>query len=203
MFSLWSRMCFCILLVAVFILPLAAEDNNPRVLLVTNMGEIEIELYSKKAPVSVENFLAYVQSGFYNGTLFHRVIDGFMIQGGGYDLTMNAKTTRSPIANEAKNGLHNKRGTIAYARTESIHSATSQFFINLVDNDFLDHTGDTPNRFGYAVFGKVTRGMHVVDAIGKVKTESRYSMDDVPAKPVVLLSAKVLEEKKESDKKEK
>ena len=179
-------------------LPLTAQSNkhNPKVVLNTNMGEIELELYPAKAPVSVKNFLSYVKSGFYNGTIFHRVISGFMIQGGGYDVNLNKKPTRSPIVNEAGNGLKNYRGTIAYARTNVVNSATSQFFINLVDNHFLDHKNNTPSGFGYAVFGKVIRGMGVVDKIGKVKTGIKKGMRDVPLKPVVILSAKVVGEEK-------
>jgi len=179
-------------------LPLAAQNkkNNPRVILSTSMGEIELELYPAKAPVSVKNFLSYVRSGFYNGTIFHRVISGFMIQGGGYDVNLNKKTTMSPIVNEAGNGLKNYRGTIAYARTNVIKSATSQFFINLVDNHFLDHKNNNPSGFGYAVFGKVIRGMKAVDKIGSVKTGIKKGMRDVPLKPVIILSAKVVGEKK-------
>jgi len=179
-------------------LPLAAQNkkNNPRVILSTNMGEIELELYPARAPVSVKNFFSYVRSGFYDGTIFHRVISGFMIQGGGYDINLNKKTTMSPIVNEAGNGLKNYRGTIVYARTNVVNSATSQFFINLVDNHFLDHKNNTPSGFGYAVFGKVIRGMKAVDKIGTVKTGIKKGMRDVPLKPVVILSAKIVGEKK-------
>jgi len=192
------RMVLVITVSLFLTLPLTAQNNkhNPKVVLNTNMGEIELELYPAKAPVSVKNFLSYVKSGFYNGTIFHRVISGFMIQGGGYDVNLNKKPTRSPIVNEAGNGLKNYRGTIAYARTNVVNSATSQFFINLVDNHFLDHKNNTPSGFGYAVFGKVIRGMGVVDKIGKVKTGIKKGMRDVPLKPVVILSAKVVGEKK-------
>ncbi|WP_443191245.1 peptidylprolyl isomerase [Pseudomonas indica] len=166
---------------------LAAE--KPHVLLTTSAGEIEIELEAEKAPVSVKNFLAYVDSGFYNGTIFHRVIPGFMIQGGGFDAEMQQKDTQAPIKNEADNGLHNVRGTLAMARTQAVNSATSQFFINHQDNAFLDHGS---RDFGYAVFGKVVRGMDVVDQIAQVPTGNRGMFQNVPRQPVVILSAKRL-----------
>jgi peptidyl-prolyl cis-trans isomerase A (cyclophilin A) len=166
---------------------LAAE--NPHVLLNTSMGEIEIELEAEKAPLSVKNFLNYVESGFYDGTVFHRVIPGFMIQGGGFDESMNQKKTGEPIKNEADNGLHNVRGTLAMARTQDVNSATSQFFINHRDNDFLDHGG---RDFGYAVFAKVVRGMDVVDQIAQVPTGNRSMMQNVPLTPVKIVSAKKL-----------
>ena len=166
---------------------LAAE--NPRVLLNTSMGEIELELEAEKAPVSVENFLGYVERGFYDGTVFHRVIPGFMIQGGGFDEGLNQKPTRQPIKNEADNGLHNVRGTVAMARTQNVNSATSQFFINHRDNDFLDHGS---RDFGYAVFAKVVRGMDVVDQIAQVPTGNRTMMQNVPLQPVKIVSAKKL-----------
>ena len=166
---------------------LAAE--NPHVLLNTSMGEIEIELEAEKAPVSVKNFLEYVESGYYDGTVFHRVIPGFMSQGGGFNEGLSQKKTRAPIKNEADNGLHNVRGTLAMARTQNVDSATSQFFINHRDNDFLDHgTRD----FGYAVFAKVVRGMDVVDQIAQVPTGDRSMMQNVPLTPVKIVSAKKL-----------
>ena len=166
---------------------LAAE--NPHVLLNTSMGEIEIELEAEKAPVSVKNFLEYVESGYYDGTVFHRVIPGFMIQGGGFNEGLSQKKTRAPIKNEADNGLHNVRGTLAMARTQNVDSATSQFFINHRDNDFLDHgTRD----FGYAVFAKVVRGIDVVDQIAQVPTGNRSMMQNVPLTPVKIISAKKL-----------
>ena len=166
---------------------LAAE--NPHVLLNTSMGEIEIELEAEKAPVSVKNFLEYVESGYYDGTVFHRVIPGFMIQGGGFNEGLSQKKTRAPIKNEADNGLHNVRGTLAMARTQNVDSATSQFFINHRDNDFLDHgTRD----FGYAVFAKVVRGIDVVDQIAQVPTGNRSMMQNVPLTPVKIVSAKKL-----------
>ncbi len=166
---------------------LAAE--NPKVLLNTSLGEIEIELDEAKAPLSVENFLSYVDSGHYAGTQFHRVIPGFMIQGGGFDADLQQKQTRAPIKNEADNGLHNVRGTLAMARTQVRDSATSQFFINHKDNDFLDHGS---RDFGYAVFGKVVRGMEVVDKIAQVPTGNRGGQQNVPLKPVLIIEAKRL-----------
>ena len=152
----------------------------------TSLGTITLELNSDKAPATVENFVKYAKEGFYDGTIFHRVIDGFMIQGGGFTKSMDQKPTHEPIRNEAMNGLKNKRGTIAMARTMIVDSATSQFFINLVDNDFLDFTSPTPQGFGYAVFGKVTDGLDVVDAIGKVKTGFAGPHQNVPETPVVI-----------------
>jgi len=152
----------------------------------TSMGTITLELNSDKAPATVANFEKYAKSGFYDGTVFHRVIDGFMIQGGGFTKGMDQKPTGEPIRNEAMNGLKNLRGTIAMARTMVVDSATSQFFINLVDNAFLDFTAPTPQGFGYAVFGKVTDGMDVVDAIGKVKTGFAGPHQNVPETPVVI-----------------
>ena len=166
---------------------LAAE--NPRVLLTTSLGEIELELEAEKAPVSVENFLGYVDSGFYDGTVFHRVIPGFMVQGGGFGEGLNQKPTKAPIKNEADNGLHNVRGTVAMALTQNVNSATSQFFINHRDNDFLDHGS---RDFGYAVFGKVVRGMEVVDQIAQVPTGNRAMMQNVPLTPVKIITAKKL-----------
>ena len=150
------------------------------------MGVIALELDDEKSPATVANFVQYAKDGHYDGTIFHRVIDGFMIQGGGFTKEMNQKPTREPIRNEAMNGLKNKRGTIAMARTMVVDSATSQFFINLVDNDFLDFSAPTPQGFGYAVFGKVTSGMEVVDAIAKVKTGFSGPHQNVPETPVVI-----------------
>ena len=164
------------------------------------MGDITIELFKEKAPISVENFLSYVKEGFYNGLIFHRVIKDFMIQGGGYTAQMQEKETKAPIKNEAGNGLKNKRGTIAYARTPVINSATSQFFINHVDNVFLDHKSNNPQEFGYAVFGKVVDGMDVVDKIAKVKVHSLPNgMQNVPVKPVVMESISLIEEKADAE----
>lgn len=152
----------------------------------TNMGTITLELNEEKAPETVRNFVKYVEDGHYDGTIFHRVIDGFMIQGGGFTKAMNQKPTREPIRNEAMNGLKNERGTIAMARTMVVDSATSQFFINLVDNAFLDFSSPTPQGFGYAVFGKVIDGMNVVDSIAKVKTGFSGPHQNVPEEPIVI-----------------
>ncbi len=157
------------------------------VILSTTLGDITIELFARKAPATVENFLQYVDDGFYDGLIFHRVIPGFMIQGGGMDAHMGEQKTRAPIKNEADNGLSNRRGTLAMARTQVIDSATAQFFINLSDNTFLDHgTRD----FGYAVFGRVTDGMDVVDQIAAVKTGAKGMHQDVPVEPVFITSAR-------------
>jgi cyclophilin family peptidyl-prolyl cis-trans isomerase len=151
----------------------------------TSKGEFTVELFADEAPVSTENFLAYVDNGHFNGTIFHRVIPGFMVQGGGMTPDMKQKATLPPIANEAKNGLKNTRGTLSMARTNDINSATSQFFINVADNDFLDNR---PGSYGYAVFGKIASGMDVVDAIVAVKTGSKGGHQDVPVEPVVIES---------------
>jgi peptidyl-prolyl cis-trans isomerase B (cyclophilin B) len=164
----------------------------PSVLLKTNHGDITLELDAAKAPKSVANFLAYVKSGHYDGTIFHRVIDNFMIQGGGMTAGMKQKATLDQIENEANNGLKNERGTIAMARTSDPHSATAQFFINVNDNDFLNHTAPTPQGWGYAVFGKVSNGMDVVDKIKKVKTGNAGYHQDVPTEDVVIEKASVL-----------
>lgn len=152
----------------------------------TNMGTITLELNEEKAPETVRNFVKYAEDGHYDGTIFHRVIDGFMIQGGGFTKAMNQKPTRDPIRNEAMNGLKNERGTIAMARTMIVDSATSQFFINLVDNAFLDFSSPTPQGFGYAVFGKVVDGMSVVDSIAKVKTGFSGPHQNVPEEPILI-----------------
>ena len=164
----------------------------PSVLLKTNHGDITLELDAVKAPKSVANFLAYVKSGHYDGTIFHRVIDNFMIQGGGMTAGMKQKSTLDQIENEANNGLKHDRGTIAMARTSDPHSATAQFFINVNDNDFLNHTAPTPQGWGYAVFGKVTNGMDVVDKIKKVKTGNAGYHQDVPTEDVVIEKASVI-----------
>lgn len=158
----------------------------------TSKGTIVLELDEEKSPETVKNFVSYITSGHYDGTIFHRVIDGFMIQGGGFTKDMNQKATQSPIRNEAANGLKNKRGTIAMARTMVVDSATSQFFINLVDNDFLDFSAPTPQGFGYAVFGKVVEGMDVVDAIAKVKTGYHGPHQNVPEEAVIITRVTVL-----------
>ena len=162
------------------------------VILNTNMGAITVELDSEHAPVSVANFLSYAKDGTYNNTIFHRVINGFMIQGGGFEPGMKQKPTKAPIKNEANNGLKNTTGTLAMARTSDPHSATDQFFINVADNDFLNFKSETPQGWGYAVFGKVVAGTEVVDAIEKVKTGRRGGHDDVPVDDVVITKAVVL-----------
>jgi len=169
-----------------------AQEKNPIVLLQTSLGDIKIELYRDKAPITVDNFLRYVNDHFYDGTIFHRVIPNFMIQGGGFDKEMRQKPTRPPIKNEANNGLKNTAGTIAMARTSAVDSATSQFFINTKDNPFLDHRDNSPAGYGYAVFGKVVEGMDVVHKIEHVKTGSRAGHRDVPLEPVVLHSVRAL-----------
>lgn len=169
-------------------------SNMPVVQLETSMGNITIELNEEKAPKTVENFLDYVKSGHYEGTIFHRIIDGFMIQGGGMDADMNEKSTNKPIENEADNGLKNDAGTLAMARTQDPHSATSQFFVNVKDNDFLNHTGKNAQGWGYTVFGKVTSGMDVIEKMRGVPT-GRFGMHaDVPKEPVIIQSAKIVSE---------
>ena len=172
-----------------------AADPLPRVKLTTSQGDIVVELDSAAAPKTVENFLAYVKDGFYDGVIFHRVIAGFMIQGGGFDADMKRKSTRPPIPNEADNGLSNRTGTLAMARTADPHSASAQFFINVKDNDFLDHRSKTSQGWGYCVFGRVVDGMEVVRAIENVPTTSRSGMRDVPKVPVVIKQATVVSAK--------
>lgn len=157
-----------------------------KVRLSTNHGDIVLELNSEKAPKTVQNFLEYVDAGHYNGTIFHRVISGFMIQGGGFTPDMEQKPANAPIENEANNGLQNNRGTVAMARTNDPHSASAQFFINTVDNDFLNHTSPTPQGWGYAVFGKVVEGDNVVDAIRDVRTANKGAHQNVPVEPVII-----------------
>ena len=166
-----------------------AEPPNPLVRMETNHGVITLELHPKATPQTVKNFIKYVQDGFYNGTIFHRVIKGFMIQGGGLTTNMQNKKTLAPIPNEADSGLKNRRGTIAMARTMNPHSATSQFFINTVDNPFLDHKGKNPRGWGYCVFGKVVDGMKVVDAIEMLSTIVKTGRRDVPITPVIIKRA--------------
>ncbi|MFN8643050.1 MAG: peptidylprolyl isomerase [Candidatus Binatia bacterium] len=169
----------------------AAEGGNPVVAMKTSMGTIKIELDQDKAPVSTANFLAYVNDKFYDGTIFHRVIPAFMIQGGGFDKDMNQKKTKAPIKNEAGNGLKNLNGTIAMARTSDPNSATAQFFINTKDNAFLDHRDDSVQGYGYAVFGKVVDGMDVVKKIEAVQTTTKMPHQNVPVTPVVIESVTV------------
>jgi len=190
-----STTVFCIMLCSLLAEEKIKKEENPVVLMKTSMGNIKIELYPDKAPITVENFLSYVDKGFYDGTIFHRVINGFMIQGGGFTPDMQQKKTDHPIKNEASNGLKNRRGTIAMARTNVVDSATCQFFINVVDNPFLDFKNETPQGYGYCVFGKVIDGMDVVDKIKTVKTTTKGFHKDVPAEPVVIKSVKRLKAK--------
>jgi len=172
---------------AVLVVPTgAAADKNPVVRIVTNLGTMEVELYPDKAPKTVENFLQYVKAGHYNGTIFHRVIKGFMIQGGGMGPDMRQKPTQPPVMNEADNGLKNRSGTIAMARTNDPHSATSQFFINTADNAFLDHKNKSPSGWGYTVFGMVIKGLDTMKSIEVVATGSRGGHQDVPTKDVTI-----------------
>ena len=164
-------------------------SENPKVLLETSLGNITVELFEKEAPVTVANFLAYVDDNYYAGTIFHRVIKGFMIQGGGLDENLRNVPGRAPIKNEAGNGLSNKVGTIAMARTAVVDSATSQFFINTAPNSVLDHRDDTPRGFGYCVFGQVVEGMDVVRAIEAIPTTSMRGYDDVPSTPITIFKA--------------
>ena len=170
------------------------QAANPQVLIKTSKGDITIELFADKSPLSIKNFLSYVDDKFYDGTIFHRVIKGFMIQGGGLTPDMREKSEKSPIKNEAANGLRNLRGTLAMARTNEIDSATCQFFINHKDNSFLDYK-DNGEGFGYAVFGKVIAGMEVVDAIANVPTGTKGMHQDVPREPVIILSVRRVETK--------
>ena len=179
---------FAFLLLA---LPVLGEEY---VVIQTNYGEIKLALYEDKAPVTVKNFLQYVDSGFYEETIFHRVIKDFMIQGGGFTADLKQKENLAPIKNEADNGLKNERGTIAMARTNVVESATSQFFINLKDNDFLNHTAKSSRGYGYAVFGRVVEGMDVVDRIGASRTRRSGPFQDLPAETVVIKSARKVEQ---------
>jgi len=169
------------------------SEQNPQVLLETSMGNITIELFKEKAPITVRNFLGYVKEGFYDGLIFHRVIKDFMVQGGGMSESLEQKKPKFAIKNEAANGLSNTRGTLAMARTGVVDSATSQFFINTVDNLFLNHKGKQPDSFGYCVFGQVVEGMDVVDKIREVKTGTKNGHSDVPVEPVFIVSAKLIE----------
>src|SRR5436190_2719415 len=166
-----------------------AAPSHPHVLFETSKGNFTIELYSDKAPKTVENFLQYVKSGFFNGTIFHRVIPDFMIQGGGFTADMTQKATKAPVMNEADNRVLNERGTLAMARTGDPHSATAQFFVNLKNNGFLNYTGSTPSGWGYCVFGKVVEGMETVDAIAAVPTTRKGANENVPVEAVVIKKA--------------
>ncbi len=183
------KTAFILAMVALVAASAAFAGDNPKIALDTSKGKIVIELYADKAPQTVKNFLAYVDAGYYDGTIFHRVIRGFMIQGGGFSADMTQKQTNPPINNEADNGLRNERGTIAMARTSNPHSATAQFFINTVNNDALNHTNKSPQGWGYAVFGRVAEGMAVVDAISGVSTGISGRLRDVPTDPVVIIRA--------------
>lgn len=188
-----KRILILVLLLVVMMGTGALAEKKKMVKITTNLGVITLELYPEKAPNSVKNFLRYAEEGYYSGTIFHRVIDGFMIQGGGYGEKFDKKETHEPIKNEADNGLKNVRGTIAYARTMDPHSATSQFFINVANNDFLDFTAQTPRGWGYAVFGKVVEGMKIVDQIAKIPTGAFGPFpQDVPMKPVIIESVTVV-----------
>jgi len=165
-----------------------------QVLMTTTVGPMTLELDTDNAPKTVDNFLSYVADGFYDGTIFHRVIDNFMIQGGGFTADMEQKDTKAPVENEANNGLRNNRGTIAMARTQDPHSATAQFFINVQDNDFLNHTGENIQGWGYAVFGKVTDGEDVLDKIRCVQTGGQGGHQDVPVEPIIIESVTLIDE---------
>jgi peptidyl-prolyl cis-trans isomerase A (cyclophilin A) len=180
-----------LLTIPLLVSSLSMAQDNPIVVMETNKGTIQIELWADKAPISVENFLRYTDNNFFDGMIFHRVIPSFMIQGGGFSPDMVQKSTYDAIKNEASASVPNDRGTLAMARTNVVDSATAQFFVNLVDNDFLNHTDETARGFGYAVFGEVTEGMDVVDAIAKVKTGTGSNgFPNVPAEPVIIISAK-------------
>lgn len=190
---LFLGLCCAILIFAEASFAAQLASTEPLVKIETNLGDILVQLNSRKAPISTANFIQYVKSGHYDGTIFHRVIKGFMIQGGGYDSDLHEKRTSAPIRNEADNGLRNKKYTIAMARTSDPHSATSQFFINTKDNDFLDFKAQNGQGWGYAVFGKVIEGQKVVDKIESVLTGSRSHHDDVPIEDVVIKKAYVIE----------
>ena len=187
------RLSLCMCLFLALIGNTAMSDANPQVQFETSKGVIVLELDAEKAPKTVANFLSYVESGFYNGTIFHRVIPKFMIQGGGFDVDMKQKPTNDTIPNEANNGLKNVKGSIAMARTSAPHSATAQFFINVVDNSNLDFTSETPHGWGYAVFGQVTQGLDVVLSIEEVGTGNQGMHQNVPLEPVVIEKASVIQ----------
>ena len=169
-----------------------SKVEKPVVLMKTSMGDIKIELYPDKAPITVQNFLEYVKKGHYDHTIFHRVIDNFMIQGGGFTANLTQKTTLPPIKNEAGNGLKNTRGTVAMARTQEVNSATAQFFINVSDNTFLNYKSENPQEYGYCVFGKVIEGMDVVDKIKSVDTTAQGPYRDIPVKPIEIISVTLI-----------
>ena len=179
-----------LLTIPLLVSSLSLAQDNPIVVIQTNKGAITVELWADKAPISVENFLRYTDNSFFDGMVFHRVIPGFMIQGGGFSPDMVQKSTYDAIKNEASASVPNDRGTLAMARTNVVDSATAQFFVNLVDNDFLNHTDETQRGFGYVVFGEVIEGMDVVDTIAKVETATTKGFQNVPTEPVVITSAK-------------
>ncbi|MGH7963474.1 MAG: peptidylprolyl isomerase [Candidatus Binatia bacterium] len=191
-----SHLFACVIALLMTLPACSQADNEPKggpvILVSTSMGDIKVALYEKEAPESVKNFLAYVNDKFYDGTIFHRVIPGFMIQGGGMTEAMEQKPTKPPIKNEAANGLKNETGTLAMARTNDINSATSQFFINVNDNEFLNHKNESMQGYGYAVFGKVIEGIDVVKKIEQVTTGQKGMHSDVPEMPVVLKSVTVV-----------
>ena len=186
-----STLLSLLLTIPLLLSSLSMAQDNPIVVMETSKGTIQVELWADKAPISVENFLRYTDNGFFDGMIFHRVIPGFMVQGGGFSPSMAQKSTYEAIKNEASAAVPNDRGTLAMARTNVVDSATAQFFVNLVDNDFLNQTNKTPSGFGYAVFGEVIEGMDVVDAIAKVETGTGSNgFPNVPVEPVIIISAK-------------
>ncbi|MCK4492765.1 MAG: peptidyl-prolyl cis-trans isomerase [Methylococcales bacterium] len=192
------RYLFLFMMLFSFTHTLLAKENTmsaktTKVKMTTSLGDIIIEVNNEKAPKSAANFLAYVKDGFYNGTIFHRIIPGFMAQGGGFDKDFKEKTSKAPINNEADNGLKNDKGTLAMARTGDPHSASSQFFINYKDNDFLNYSSKTPQGWGYAVFAKVIEGMDIVDKMAKEKTGSKKSHQDVPENNIVIEKTEIIE----------
>jgi cyclophilin family peptidyl-prolyl cis-trans isomerase len=190
-----SRLAAFVLLTCISFPHTLAAQDNPSAIIHTSMGDIQLELYRHKAPVTVENFINYANSGFYDGTIFHRVISGFMIQGGGFTADMQKKTTGEAIRNEAKDGFSNQRGSIAMARTNNPHSATAQFFINVQDNANLDYRGErNSSEWGYTVFGQVTSGIQVVDKIRFVQTTSQAQFSDVPVEPVVIDNIEIIDD---------
>ncbi len=190
------RIIFAVSFLAIFGLGMVTAESakaNPVVLMETSKGNMKIELFEKEAPITVENFLSYVSDGFFDGLIFHRVIKNFMVQGGGFLPGMKEKPPKAPIKNEAKNGKKNDRGTLAMARTNVIDSATAQFFINVVNNDMLNHKNSTARGYGYAVFGKVIEGMDVADKIVNVQTVTQNTFRDVPKEPIIIKSVKLVE----------
>lgn len=193
MIRIFGLVALCLVIAGVSTVRAAARESEPVVKLETSMGDILVQLNTRQAPITTANFIQYVKSGHYDGTIFHRVIKNFMIQGGGLNQNMHEKRTLAPIRNEANNGLRNKKYTISMARTSDPHSASSQFFINTKDNDFLDFKAQTPQGWGYAVFGKVIGGQDVVDRIEGVRTGDKSGYQDVPQEPVLIKKAYVVE----------